>query len=79
VLRAIEGNALTRNRARIGSAEEIYVRHGRTGEGHAIGETWSGHAVHVPTDSEAGRYVTAAIEDAGPHVLYAGNPVGPPR
>ena len=39
VLRAIEGNALTRNRARIGSAEEIYVRHGRTGEGHAIGET----------------------------------------
>jgi len=79
VLRAIEGNALTRNRARVGSVVEIYVRHGRTGDGHAIGETWSGHAVHVPTDAEAGRYVTAAIEGAGPHVLYAGDPVGPPR
>ena len=79
VLRAIEGNALTRNRARIGSVEEIYVRHGRTGDGHAIGETWSGHAVHVPTDAEAGRYVTATIEGAGPHVLYAGDPVGQPR
>jgi len=79
VLRAIEGNALTRNRARIGSLDEIYVRHGRTGDGHAIGETWSGHAVHVPTDAEAGRYVTAAIEGAGPHVLYAGEPIGPSR
>src|SRR5829696_8882578 len=67
------------NRARVGSVVEIYVRHGRTGDGHAIGETWSGHAVHVPTDAEAGRYVTAAIEGAGPHVLYAGDPVGPPR
>ena len=79
MLRAIEGNALVRNRSRIGSMEEIYVRHGRTGDGRAVGETWSGHAVHVPTGAEPGRYVTATIEGAGPHVLYAGEPLGRPR
>lgn len=79
VLRAVEGNALTRNRRKIGSVEEIYVRHGSTESGKAIGETWSGHAVHVPTGAEPGRYVTATIEGAGPHVLYAGESSGPPR
>ena len=79
VLRAIEHNAFQRNRCKIGSAEEIYVRHAKNGKARAIGETWSGHAVHVPTNAEPGRYVTAKIEDAGPHVLYAGEPVGQPR
>src|SRR5215203_784139 len=82
VLRAVEGNAFDRNRRKIGSVEEIYIRHGRTGGGggkKAVGETWGGHAVHVSTDAKAGRYVDARIEDAGPHVLYAGAPLGPPR
>jgi tRNA-2-methylthio-N6-dimethylallyladenosine synthase len=80
VLRAIEQNAFRRNRRKIGSVEEIYVRHGRSGEeAKAVGETWSGHAVHVPTDAEPGQYVTAKIEGAGPHVLYAGPPLGPPH
>jgi len=79
VLRAVEQNAFRRNRRKIGSVEEIYVRHGRTGDGKAVGETWSGHAVHVPTEARPGRYVTAKIAEAGPHVLYAGDPVGPPR
>jgi tRNA-2-methylthio-N6-dimethylallyladenosine synthase len=77
VLRAIEQNALARNRCKIGAIEEIYIRHGnRTGEEGkaAVGETWSGHAVHVPTDARVGQYVTAKIEGAGPHVLYAGAP-----
>ncbi|MDQ3966050.1 MAG: MiaB/RimO family radical SAM methylthiotransferase, partial [Actinomycetota bacterium] len=80
VLRAIEGNAFTRNRRKIGAVEEIYIRHGRTGDdGKAVGETWSGHAVHVPTDALPGSYVAAKIDGAGPHVLYAGEPFGPPR
>ena len=80
VLRAIEGNAFTRNRRKIGAVEEIYIRHGRTGDdGKAVGETWSGHAVHVPTDALPGSYVTAKIDGAGPHVLYAGEPFGPLR
>lgn len=79
VLRAVEQNAFRRNQAKIGAIEEIYVRHGRTGDGKAIGETWSGHAVHVPTDANPGMYVTAEIESAGPHVLYASNPAGPPH
>jgi tRNA-2-methylthio-N6-dimethylallyladenosine synthase len=79
VLRAIEGNAFHRNRRKLGSIEEIYIRHGRTGDGKAVGETWAGHAVHVPTNAEPGLYVRAKIEDAGPHVLYAGAPSGPPR
>ncbi len=82
VLRAIEQNAFHRNRSKIGSVEEIYIRHGRTGGGgaKAVGETWNGHAVHVPNcGAPPGKYVTASIEGAGPHVLYAGDPVGPPR
>jgi tRNA-2-methylthio-N6-dimethylallyladenosine synthase len=79
VLRAIEQNAFQRNRRKIGSVEEIYVRHAKNGKERAIGETWSGHAVHVPTNAEPGRYVTSKIEDAGPHVLYAGEPAGHPR
>jgi tRNA-2-methylthio-N6-dimethylallyladenosine synthase len=79
ILRAVEGNAFSRNRRKIGDVEEIYIRHGRTGDGKAVGETWSGHAVHVPTDAQPGRYVSAKIDGAGPHVLYAGEPVGPPH
>jgi len=78
VLRAVEQNAFRQNQGRISMVEEIYVRHGRTGDGKAVGETWSGHAVHVPTDANPGMYVTAEIESAGPHVLYASNPVGLP-
>lgn len=75
VLRAVEQKAFRLNREKIGSVEQIYVRHGRTGDGRAVGETWSGHSVHVPTDAAPGEYVTASIENAGPHVLYAGKPI----
>lgn len=75
VQRAVESNALSQNRSKIGSKEQIYIRHGRTGDGKAIGETWSGHAVHVPTKSPPGEYVTAEISSAGPHVLYASEPL----
>jgi tRNA-2-methylthio-N6-dimethylallyladenosine synthase len=71
VLRAVEQNAFARNQRKVGSLEEIYVRHGSTEDGRAIGETWSGHAVHVRTDARPGDYVTGRIESAGPHVLYA--------
>src|ERR671910_2625484 len=67
VLRAIEQNAFHRNRRKIGSVEEIYVRYAKNGKARAVGETWSGHAVHVPTNAEPGRYVTSKIEDACPH------------
>lgn len=76
VLRAVETNAFRRNQAKVGGLEDIYIRHGRTGDGKAIGETWSGHAVHVGTDADPGEYVRAKIESAGPHVLYAGTPQG---
>ncbi len=79
VLRAVEQNAFRRNQTKVGKVEEIYIRYGRTGGGKAVGETWSGHAVHVPTNTTAGRYITAKIESAGPHVLYAREPSGPPR
>ncbi len=75
VLRAIEGNAFRRNQRKVGRVEEIYIRHGRSDSGRAIGETWSGHAVHVDTDASPGEYVRARIESAGPHVLYAGRPL----
>jgi tRNA-2-methylthio-N6-dimethylallyladenosine synthase len=75
VLRAVEQNALHQNRRKIGAVEEIYVRHGRSDDGKAVGETWSGHAVHVRTDVPPGGYVRAGIEAAGPHVLYAGAPM----
>jgi tRNA-2-methylthio-N6-dimethylallyladenosine synthase len=74
VLRAVEQNAFARNQRKVGSVEEIYVRHGSTEDGKAIGETWSGHAVHVRTHAGPGEYVRARIESAGPHVLYAGDP-----
>src|ERR671932_596260 len=71
VLRAVEQNAFSRNQRKVGGLEEIYIRHGSTEDGKAIGETWSGHAVHVRTDAACGEYVKARIESAGPHVLYA--------
>lgn len=71
VLRAIEQNAFARNRLKIGSKEQVYIRHGRNENGTAIGETWSGHAVHVDTGAKPGEYVRVEIESAGPHVLYA--------
>jgi tRNA-2-methylthio-N6-dimethylallyladenosine synthase len=71
VLRGIEHSAFRRNQRKVGNIEEIFVRHGATEDGKAIGETWSGHAVHVDTDAAPGTYVTATIESAGPHVLYA--------
>ncbi|MDQ4062720.1 MAG: MiaB/RimO family radical SAM methylthiotransferase [Actinomycetota bacterium] len=75
VLRAVEQNAFENNRKKIGSTEEIYIRYGRNPEeGNAIGETWSGHAVHVQTNARPGTYVTARIGSAGPHVLYADAP-----
>ncbi|MBV9453303.1 MAG: MiaB/RimO family radical SAM methylthiotransferase [Rubrobacter sp.] len=76
ILRAVERNAFSCNQSKIGATEDIYIRHARTGDGKAVGETWSGHPVHVPTDAEPGRYVTAPISGAGPHVLYAGEPLG---
>jgi tRNA-2-methylthio-N6-dimethylallyladenosine synthase len=77
VLRQVEQNAFSRNQRKVGSEEEIYIRHGSTEDGKAIGETWSGHAVHVRTDAAPGDYVKARIESAGPHVLYAGEPGAP--
>jgi len=74
VLRAVERNAFTRNQRKVGNVEEVYVRHGSTEDGKAIGETWSGHAAHVRTDAGPGEYVKARIESAGPHVLY-GDPI----
>jgi tRNA-2-methylthio-N6-dimethylallyladenosine synthase len=75
VLRAVEQNAFARNQRKVGNVEEIYVRHGSAEDGKAIGETWSGHAVHVRTGAAPGEYVKARIGSAGPHVLYAGEPV----
>jgi tRNA-2-methylthio-N6-dimethylallyladenosine synthase len=71
VLRGVEQNAFRRNQGKVGNSEEIFIRHGATEDGKAIGETWSGHAVHVVTDAAPGTYVKASIESAGPHVLYA--------
>ena len=71
VLRAVEQNAFSQNQAKIGSVEDVYIRYGRSGEGKAIGETWSGHAVHVESDKKPGDYEEATIKSAGPHVLYA--------
>jgi len=74
ILRAVERGAFQRNQRKIGSLEDIYIRHGRSESGKAVGETWSGHAAHVSTDASPGDYVRARIESAGPHVLYAGSP-----
>ncbi|HJQ29577.1 MAG TPA: MiaB/RimO family radical SAM methylthiotransferase [Rubrobacter sp.] len=74
VLRQVEQNAFARNQRKVGGVEDIYIRHGSTEDGKAIGETWSGHAVHVNTNVAPGQYVRAKIHSAGPHVLYAGEP-----
>jgi tRNA-2-methylthio-N6-dimethylallyladenosine synthase len=76
VLRAVEQNAFARNQCKVGNVEEVYIRHGSTDDGKAIGETWSGHAVHVRTGAEPGEYVRARIGSAGPHVLYTEETVG---
>lgn len=79
VLRAVENSAFERNQRKVGSEEEIFIRHGMSDAGRAIGETWSGHAVHVASvassgadrsQPEPGEYVRAKIKSAGPHVLY---------
>lgn len=72
VLRAVEESAFRRNQSKIGGEEEIYIRHDRNEAGRAIGETWSGHSVHIDSSAKAGSYVTARIDSAGPHALYAG-------
>jgi tRNA-2-methylthio-N6-dimethylallyladenosine synthase len=72
----VEHNAFARNQRKVGGVEEVYVRHGSTEDGKAIGETWSGHAVHVRADvARPGDYVRARIDAAGPHVLYAGESI----
>ncbi len=71
VLRQVEQNAYAQNQRKVGSLEDIYIRHGSTDDGRSIGETWSGHAVHVGTNAKPGEYVEARIASAGPHVLYA--------
>ena len=76
VLRAVEQNAFSRNQRKVGGVEDVYVRHGSAGDGKAIGETWSGHAVHVRTETKPGEYVKARISSAGPHVLYAEETAG---
>jgi tRNA-2-methylthio-N6-dimethylallyladenosine synthase len=76
VLRAVEQNAFARNQRKVGSLEEVYIRHGSTEDGKAIGETWSGHAVHVKTSAGPGVYIKARVGSAGPHVLYAEQTAG---
>ncbi len=76
VMRAVEQGAFERNQSKVGIEEEVYIREGRTRGGAAIGETWSGRVVHVSTDKPAGNYIRVVIQSAGPHALYAGEPVG---
>jgi tRNA-2-methylthio-N6-dimethylallyladenosine synthase len=75
ILGKIERNASTSNQAKVGRIEDVYVRHGDTGRGRVIGETWSGHSVHlVMSDgntAQPGDYVSSIIDSAGPHALYA--------
>jgi tRNA-2-methylthio-N6-dimethylallyladenosine synthase len=71
VLRSVEQNAFTQNQRKVGSIEDVYIRYGSSGNGKAIGETWSGHAVHLESDRTPGEYERVLIESAGPHVLYA--------
>ena len=75
VMRAVERGAFERNQSKVGNEEEVYIREGRTRNGAAIGETWSGQAVHVSTDKPAGECVRVVIQSAGPHALYAGEPL----
>jgi tRNA-2-methylthio-N6-dimethylallyladenosine synthase len=76
VLRAVEQNAFARNQRKVGAREKVYIRHGNTEDGKAIGETWTGHAVHVRTSARPGEYVKTRIKSAGPHVLYAEETAG---
>ncbi|MGB3635870.1 MAG: radical SAM protein, partial [Rubrobacteraceae bacterium] len=71
VLRTVEQNAFVQNQNKVGYTEEVYIRHGSSDDGKAIGETWSGHAVHLESDKAPGEYQQVVIESAGPHVLYA--------
>ena len=71
VLRSVEQNAFSQNQRKVGKTEDIYIRYGSSNAGQAIGETWSGHAVHVDSGKEPGEYERSLIESAGPHVLYA--------
>jgi tRNA-2-methylthio-N6-dimethylallyladenosine synthase len=75
ILGKIERNASKSNQAKVGRVEDVYVRHGDTGRGRVIGETWSGHSVHlVMSDgntAQPGDYVSSIIDSAGPHALYA--------
>ncbi|MGF1471938.1 MAG: MiaB/RimO family radical SAM methylthiotransferase [Rubrobacteraceae bacterium] len=71
VLRSVERNAFAQNQRKIGTEQEVYIRHGKSGDSKAIGETWSGHAVHVHSSKAPGEYQKALIHSAGPHVLYA--------
>ncbi len=75
-LRAVERGAFERNQGKVGGVEEVYIRHGASDSGKAVGETWSGHAVHLDAEASEGAapgcYVRARIHSAGPHALYAG-------
>ena len=71
VLRSVERNAFAQNQKKIGSVEDVYIRYGSSVGGKAIGETWSGHAVHVESSKAAGEYERVTVESSGPHVLYA--------
>ncbi|CAN5590847.1 tRNA (N6-isopentenyl adenosine(37)-C2)-methylthiotransferase MiaB [soil metagenome] len=71
ILGAVEQNGFRRNQLKVGRTEEIYIRHGNADRGQSIGETWTGHAVHLETAAEPGEYVEADIRSAGPHALYA--------
>jgi tRNA-2-methylthio-N6-dimethylallyladenosine synthase len=71
VLGMVERNGFRRNQRKVGGTEEIYIRHGQAEQGQSIGETWTGHAVHLETEAAPGEYVKAGITSAGPHVLYA--------
>ncbi|CAN5514804.1 tRNA (N6-isopentenyl adenosine(37)-C2)-methylthiotransferase MiaB [soil metagenome] len=74
VLGSVEQNAFVQNQRKVGVEEAVYIRHGSAEDGRSIGETWSGHAVHLRTRTLPGGYERTSIESAGPHVLY-GSPV----
>ena len=71
VMSKLERNASERNQRKVGEVEEVFVREGKTKNGAAIGETWSGHAIHADTNAGPGEYIRAEVKSAGPHVLYA--------
>jgi tRNA-2-methylthio-N6-dimethylallyladenosine synthase len=79
ILGKIERNAFTANQSKVGGIESVYVRHGDAGRGRVIGETWSGHSVHLRMgpgrEAHPGEYVAARVNSAGPHALYA-TPLG---